>query len=152
VAQRVLPITIVLTPLEEPEEIRGEAALFRPGFTLISGWAVDTDGKPLANVHIRLDGGRAEEQTNARGYYALSVPSPLGRTVAGIDFPAKGNVIAELPGYKTFVARNIYLPGGADFGLNIELERGTGTVEHDFLHKLDPDNLGSKGLHDSEPR
>jgi hypothetical protein len=110
VAQRVLAITIVLTPLEDPEEIRGEAALFRPGFTLISGWAVDTDGKPLANVHIRVEGGRAEEQTNARGYYALSVPSPPGRTVDGINFPAKGTVIAELPGYKTFVARNFYLP------------------------------------------
>jgi len=135
---RILPVTIVLHPLTEPQELKTEPKLLRPGFTLVAGWVVDAvTGKPLSKVRIRINGGRTEEETNERGYYALSVPSPRSRIIAGGELPGIGTLVAELSGYKTSIETNVLLPDGSDAGINVELERGSGTAEHDHRHKLD---------------
>jgi hypothetical protein len=139
VSGRVLPMVFVLHPLQEPEEVQAQLSLFRPGFALINGWIVDADtGKPIPGVTVHVEGGRAAEQTNDRGYYALSVPAPPSRHYQGVgELPGVGTVIAEHPLYKTFLVKNVLLPDGMDAPMNFELTRGKGTMEYDDRHPLD---------------
>ena len=51
--------------------------------------------------------------------------------------PGTGTVIAQLPNYKTFIAKNVMLPDGMDAPMKIQLERGRGSIEQDYCHKLD---------------
>ena len=105
----------------------------------MSGWVIDADtGRPLANVRIRLDQGRAEEQTNTRGYYALSVPAPPKERTPNGELAGLGTFIAQLPGYKTAVVKNLSLPEGQGARLNFQLERGSGTLERDDKHRFYP--------------
>jgi len=139
VSGHVQSITFVLDPLQEPEEVKAELSLFRPGFALVNGWIVDADtGKPILGVTVHVEGGRAAAQTNDRGYYAFLVPAPPSRKYQGIDWPDVGTVVAEHPLYKTFLAKNVYLPDGMDAGMSFELTRGKGTMESDNRHHLDP--------------
>ena len=131
-------IGFVLSPFEEPEEIKHRPA-HRPGFTAVAGWIVDADtGKPLQGVRVRIYGGRAEEQTNQGGYFVLYVPSPPECKQSGVEnFPGTGTLIAELAGYVREVHVNVVLPDDLDAGFGAELRRGAGTVVVDRRHKLD---------------
>lgn len=126
----------MLTPVSPPEEERLLASRLRPGFTLIHGYASDERGQPLPGVRIRLQTAGVATVTDERGYYWLSAPTPSGRVGAGVAVPGADTLIAEKPGYKTVIHRNIVVGGEDAGGYILGMERGTGAVQFDDTHKL----------------
>jgi hypothetical protein len=127
-------MTFMLDPMNPPEEERLLESRLREGFTLIHGYAVDKEtGQPVRDVRVRLEHAGAQTVTDHRGYYWLSVPTPPETEP---DKPGTDTLIAEKPGWKTIVHRNMLIGDADGGGYLLDLERGTGAVEHDDTHKL----------------
>lgn len=132
------PTGAMLNRIKQPEEIEEADKLIRPGYTLFTSYAVGEGGQPVGDVHVRIYGKSIEATdatTNARGFFAISVPTPPATTPPVIadteNLPATADLIAEKPGYKTQVHMNIPLMGGGVNGVFLEMVRGSGTVKSD---------------------
>jgi len=129
-ANDVSGFTIMLTPTNAPEEEQPDVLNLkvRPGYTLVYGYAVDVDtGKPIRGVQVRLGTSGAETQTDGRGYYSLSVPTPPEAEPSVYGF---GTISAKASGFNTIIERNIQV-GGESVGLIFDMQRGGGIREHD---------------------
>lgn len=131
-----LPGTIMLDPESLQEEERPEVidAEIRPGFTLFHGYTVDGDtGQPLSGVSVRFVQADVETQTDSKGHYMLSVPTPepINPGGAGTD-----TLTFEKLGYKTVVFDNFAISGEAMGGIGLDLERGSGVIKQDATHKM----------------
>jgi hypothetical protein len=132
------PTGAMLDPIRPPEEIEEADKLIRPGYTLVDSYAVDEEGQPVADVHVHLQGKSTETvdaTTNARGFFAILVPTPPAATppvIAGTEnLPATADVVAEKPGYKTQVHTNIPLMDGSVSSVSLDMVRGSGTIKSD---------------------
>jgi hypothetical protein len=131
---KTVSMTLMLQPVNPTEEEGLLEAKLREGFTLFHGYAVDKEtGQPVSDVRVRLQRADKATITDHRGYYWLSVPTPPETEP---DVPGTDTLIAEKPGWKTIVHRNMLIGGEDGGGYHLDLERGTGTVERDDTHKL----------------
>jgi hypothetical protein len=105
---RSTPMIFMLNPLNPPAEQNLLESKLRTGFTLIHGYATDERGRPIRDARVRLQKANTETMTDERGYYWLSVPMPPQATSGA---PGTDNLIAEKPGYKTIIHRNIAMVG-----------------------------------------
>lgn len=122
----------MLDPANPPEEERLLESRLRPGFSLVHGYATER-GRPVRDVQVRLQKAGAKTTTDHRGYYWLSVPTPP-ETSPGV--PDTDTLIAEKPGYKTIIHRNMIVASEDAGGFYLGMERGSGVVEFDDTHKL----------------
>ncbi len=130
---------VMLSPETPPQELLPNVLnpKLRPGYTLVSGYVVDSiTGKPLDNVQVLVRNAGAEARTNERGYYEVSVPSPPPVELEGVQLSGGDDLTFSLPGYKKYLARNLDFPDGQTAGLNLPMERGAGETEEDYTHKL----------------
>lgn len=153
---RTSTLTIMMSPNQPPQELRQEvlsARLF-PGHVLEHGFVVEEDtGKPLEGVRVRLKKAQLETYTDARGYYAISVPTvdvedPL------LEPSQTDDIIYELKGYTTYVVRNTMIAGEGGYSFdNVEMERGTGIREYDDAHPTtrEPSELSPPQEKESTP-
>jgi Stage II sporulation protein/Carboxypeptidase regulatory-like domain len=130
-----LPLTMMLgsTSLPEDERTQQLAPELRPGFTLLHGYIVDSNGKPIAGVRVQLLDAGVETETNANGHYNLSVVTPKERQpgVMGTD-----TLVFEKSGYEKVVIQNFGI-GGEDLRLApLFLQQGNGVTHRDASHKL----------------
>jgi hypothetical protein len=133
------PVEIRMMSGCEPRELRPELInpKLRDGFTLIHGYMVDEEtGQPLEGVRVRARKAGLEGRTNNRGYHAFSIPTPPTERERGFDFPGMDDLIVEYSGYKTYIGRSIDMVSGDWAMLDLDLQRGEGTIEHDHTHKL----------------
>ena len=131
-----LPFTILLAPENPPAEERPEviASEVRPGFTLLHGYVVDANtGRPVAGVKVRFVNADVETRTDSKGHYQLSVPTPVPANPGGLG---TDTLTYEKPGYKSLLVDNFGIAGEEMGGSAIDLEKGTGVVKRDALHKL----------------
>ena len=107
----------------------------RGGFNLIHGFVVDVNtGRPLAGVTVRTLTTDVETRTDSRGYFELYAPSDR-RGGPNVEPPTE-DLMIRLPGYKTQIMRNFWIPDGMDTSFKIDLEPGAGTIERDLTHKM----------------
>lgn len=124
-----------LVPKKQPPELASLDSQVRPGYTLLYGYAVDPDGQPLQDVHIRLQGDSIDTvntETNARGFFLIVGTTPP-QTIDPEDHlpvPGTANLTAEKSGYRTQMHTNITLTGGWG-GMLLDMERGSGTEQTD---------------------
>src|ERR1019366_3939961 len=143
-AGRTSFLGFMLDPTNPPEEELLLPSRLRTGFSVISGYALQDRGRPVSDVRVRLQKTGGETVTDRRGYYWLSVRTPpeTERFVPGTD-----TLIAEKPGYKTIIHRNIIIAGEDAGGVFLGMERGTGVEEHDDTHKMlrkEPDTMDER--------
>jgi hypothetical protein len=132
-----LPVTFLLDPLQEPEELRPEVvnAKLDPEKALIHGHVVDNEsGMPVAGATVRLRQQRHTTTTDERGYFSLLAAAAPYDTPE--EAPLRDDVIVEHRGHRTFEILNAFLPQGADTHYIVELERGRGVDTRDDIHKL----------------
>lgn len=139
-AGETTPVGIMLDPTTPPKEQQLLQSSLRNGFTVMHGYAVDDSGRPVPGVAVRLLHQDGKAVTNDRGYYELSVPTPPERE---LDIPGTDTLIAQKPGYKTIVHRNIIVAGRDGGGWFLDMKRGKGTTEFDDTHKLMRNNSSS---------
>ena len=129
-----------LEPVKEPEEVAATNTQIRPGYTVVAGYAVADHNQPVADVRIRLQGKSVEPveaTTNYKGFFVMQVPSPPRTPMVkaprnpGDYQPGAGDLAAAKSGYMTQVHTNIPLASGDSWGVLINMERGSGTVETD---------------------
>lgn len=132
------PEGAMLEPVREPEELAAANAQTRPGYTVVWGYIVDENNRPVADAHVRAQGRSVEPTetaTDYKGFYVMSVPSPPETPDphgSPNDFnPGTATLTVQKSGYKTQVHTNVLLPDGQSSGLLVKMERGTGTVETD---------------------
>lgn len=131
-----LPFTIMLDPQMPPAEERPEAinAEIRPGFTLLHGYTVDSEtGQPLSGVTVRVVQENVRTQTDSNGHYDLLAPTPVPENPGGAG---TDTLTFEKPGYKKIVFENFVIVGKAMGGVALDMERGSGAIEHDATHKM----------------
>jgi len=131
-----LPFTIMLDPEIPPAEERPEAinAEIRPGFTLLHGYTVDGEtGQPLSGVRVRVVQENVRTQTDSDGHYDLLVPTPVPENPGGAG---TDTLTFEKPGYKEVIFENFVIAGKAMGGIALDMERGSGVIEHDATHKM----------------
>src|SRR5437762_6210304 len=58
------PMGFMLDPVTPPREDLAMASKFKPGFTLLHGYAVDERGRPVAGVRVYLQKANVEAKTN----------------------------------------------------------------------------------------
>ncbi len=119
-----------------PEEESRQALdpLLRPGHTLLHEYVVDAEtGEPLSGVKVRLVNAGVETQTDSKGHFLLSVPTPEPENPGGMG---TDTLVYEKPGYKTMVFENFGITGEEMGGGALDLEKGTGVIRHDATHKL----------------
>jgi len=132
----------MLDPISPPEEEQMGMidSKLRPGYTLIYGYISDSKtGKPLANVSVHVEKAQADATTNERGYFELSVESPRAEMRRGVPFPGLAgidNISISLKGYKKYDIQNTDLVEGETSGWKLDLQRGEGVEQHDYMHKL----------------
>jgi hypothetical protein len=122
--------------LTVPEEESTEALnpLLRPGYTLLHEYIVDAEtGEPLSGVKVRLVNAGVETQTDSKGHFTLSFPTPQPEIPGGIP---TDTLIYEKPGYKTIVVRNFGIDPEEEGGNAVDLQKGKGVVERDGTHAL----------------
>src|SRR5207248_3556278 len=125
--------TVNLDPVSEPPEVKNMDLLkSHPDAQLIRGYVSDSvSHKPLAGVRVHLERSGAETATNERGYFEiLEFTNSPERPIKPEDLPETDTLIATAPEYKTSVFSQVILVRGGDSTLQIEMERGAGTVEH----------------------
>lgn len=130
------PETFMLDPLSPPEEESREAieARLRQGFTLLHGYVEnDNSGNPLPEATVRVVNGGEQTQTDSKGHFYLSVPTPEPENPGGMG---TDTLICEKTGYKTDIRQNFGIVGEAMGPVGCALEKGTGQIIHDATHKL----------------
>jgi hypothetical protein len=119
-----------------PEEERPEAIdpLLRPGYTLLHEYVVDADtGDPIPGVKVRFVEAGVETETDGRGHFLLSVPTPRPKYPGGLG---TDTLIYEKAGYKTLVLRNFGI-GSDEMGPTaVDMLKGKGVIDKDATHKL----------------
>lgn len=131
--------TVYLDPEKVPEEERPDAvqAHVRAGYTVLHGFVVDEVGKPLSGVTVRL--GSGETNTDARGHYFVSVPTPpMTQTGAGAL-----TLTFEKPGYRTIVIENFKVNSDNLGEVPIGMKSGSGEIR-----QVAPEPGGSTGAMD----
>jgi hypothetical protein len=121
-----LPFTIMLDPETLPAEERPENldSKIRAGFTLMHGYVVDADtGKPVPGVKIRFITSGVETQTDSKGHYSVSVPTPAPLSPGGMGTET---VTYDKPGYKSIVFENFGITGDEMGGVNDGMQKGHG--------------------------
>lgn len=130
-----LNLAVMMDAENPPEEERPEAIAerIRPGFTLLHGYVVNDAGMPLVGVKVRLVHAGVETETDSKGHYWLSTPTPQPAFPGGLG---TDTLIYEKPGYKTTVLENFGISGDDMGGGAIGLEKGRGAIRRDVKHKL----------------
>lgn len=142
--------TMMLDPVHHPQEEDSVASRLKPGYTLLHGYAIDTDGQPVSGVRVYSETSGVETVTDQRGAYFLSVPTPE-EIAPALDLPGMDTIIAEKQGYKTDIHRNLSVAMDDGGGIFFELKSGRGSVEHDDMHKLTRSYLESQKPKEPEP-
>ena len=133
---RTLDFTVEMDALKPPEEESPEAinARIRAGYTLLHGYVEDDDsGRPLPAAIVRASNAGAETETDWKGHFYLSIPTPEPHNPywMGTD-----TLIVEKAGYKTDIRENFGIAGEAMGPANCGLEKGKGTIKTNAIHKL----------------
>lgn len=137
-----LPFTIMLDPESLPEEERPGVidAQIRPGFTLFHGYTVDSEtGKPLSGVKVRFVHAGVETQTDSKGHFCLSVPTPQPEYSGGFG---TDTLVYEKPGYKSLIINNFGITDDEMGGVAVDLEIGKGETNRD-THPLMRNNANT---------
>jgi hypothetical protein len=121
----------VLPPEERPEALE---PLLRSGYTLLHEYVVDADtGEPIRGVKVHLVDAGVETQTEGKGHFLLSVPTPKPKYPGGLG---TDTLIYEKVGYKTLILRNFGI-GSDEMGPTaVDLPKGKGVIDQDATHKL----------------
>jgi len=133
----MLPVTFLLDPIEEPEELRSDvvAAKLDPQKALIHGHVIDSEsGTPIAGATVRLRQQHVTAKSDQRGYFSL-LAAALPYNMPD-DVPLRDDIIVEANDHRTFEILNAFLPQGADTHYIVELQRGSGVDTRDDIHKL----------------
>lgn len=123
-----LPVTLVLDPQTPPPQLAPARieAMRRADAMLLAGFVGDTQtGAPLAGVEVWAELAEVRAVTDGAGFFALSVPAPVGGTLAG------GSLRFRLPGYRTQVRKDLELWAGGDWLMRIRLSPGEGSEFHE---------------------
>ncbi|HEX6881469.1 MAG TPA: SpoIID/LytB domain-containing protein [Terriglobales bacterium] len=128
-AQNVAPIAnqnnhVMLDPEKAPAEESPDAirAHVRPEHTLLHGYVGDEEfGTPLSGAMVQI--GSVQTQTDARGHYFISVPTPP----MGKGGPEPLTLRFQKPGYKTVVIEN-FAVSSEDMEKNMSMEVGHGEI------------------------
>jgi hypothetical protein len=121
-------VGVMLDPVAPPKEESPEAihTHLRPGFTLLHGYVQDSDSDdPISGVILRVE--KAEAQTDARGHFYLSVPTPKPDSPGGLR---TGTLICEKPGFKTDITSDFPILDEDVGPIRRGLEKGTGQIVH----------------------
>jgi Tol biopolymer transport system component len=132
-AEKSSPTGAMLDPLSPPPDEKELDSQLRQGFTLLHAYAVDDLGRPVSGVRVRLQNAGDEAMTDERGHYWLLTPTPPNTAP---DAPGTDTLIADKPGYKTVIHRNIIVGGEDGGGWFLDMEKGAGTKEFDDTNKL----------------
>jgi len=130
------PFTIMLDAENPPPEESPEAISerIRPGYTLLHGYVVDAESaKPLSAVKVSFVNAGASAETDSKGHFSLSVPTPEPAIPGGFG---TDTLTYEKPGYKALVFENFGISGDDMGGPPLGLEKGSGTIKQDATHKL----------------
>jgi len=123
-----LPVTLVLDPVTPPPQLNPAQieSLRRPDAMLLLGFVTDADtGGPLAGVEVLAGESGRRTTTDGEGFFALSVPAPVGGTLDG------GSFFFMQPGYRTQERSRVELWAGGDWLWRIRLTRGEGAETFD---------------------
>lgn len=90
-------------------------------------------GAPMKGVRVLLEKNGIKARTDSRGYFLLYAPaSAIDPTE---ELPKTDNLIADLPGYKSYRITNILLgQGGTHF--IVDMEPGVGVTGREKIHKM----------------
>lgn len=131
-----LNYTVMMDPELLPEEERPDAiqSRMRPGYTLFHGYVEDDDtGKPLPGVTVRFVNAGVEVETDSKGHFFLSVPTPEPENP---DWMGTDTLIYQKSGYKTVILENFGVATEAMGPTGVALEKGKGVIKTDATHKL----------------
>lgn len=131
-----LNYTVIMDPELLPEEERPDAiqSRMRPGYTLFHGYVEDDDtGKPLPGVTVRFVNAGVETETDSKGHFFLSVPTPEPENP---DWMGTDTLIYQKSGYKTVILENFGVASEAMGPTGVALEKGKGVIKTDATHKL----------------
>jgi Stage II sporulation protein len=133
--QSALDVTVWVDPEQIPNELRPEViqSQLRPGYVMLHGHVVDTNGRPLQGVRVYLEQTSIGALTNSRGYFLFYAPAAV--IDQANDMPATDNLLADLKGYKRYRLSNVLLPEGATHFI-IDMKPGKGVTEQDATHKM----------------
>ena len=97
-------------------------------------YVVDGDtGRPLVGVTVRFADAGVQAQTDAKGHFVLSVPTPPAEVPDGLG---TDTLVYKKTGYKTIEIRDFGIAPEEMGGTGIEMEKGTGITNIDGTHKL----------------
>jgi len=130
-----LPGTVMLDPNTPPDDLQPVrlAAEIRPGFTLLHGYIVDDCGRPLAGVSVRVKNGKIGTETDAKGHYYLSMPTPAApsRDEWGVD-----TITYSKTGYQTVIIENMSVGGDDLWSVPFSLQKGSGVIRRNAARKF----------------